>query len=526
MTTATALTPTSPEAPAPPRRRPVLPSLAADASAAYVTDAPSPAAATTADTAGHGAPVDSQAVRDAVCDLARSLDRLQALVGPGDRDARPGDFGALTDLLGVGDRLQAVAVSLADRVLAGGLAARATGLGLEAALALETSTLHGERRRLAVLAEALRHLPVLAGLWHRGQVSTGTVNAIVGEVSRLPVAQRAEVDGLLPDLMGAPDVPTDGDRLVEQVRDGVDRRLPRQAEAAELRSYERRFLAVQPGFDGSLSLYGELDAEGGAIFLEALEAAAPPPVLDDRDATAGADAPDATREEVDDAGQEPPGSLDRRLAHRARGRQRADGLVRLAESFLEGSRADGQPRRARPRLLVWTDIATLTGESGEPGRALAATVTGRWALTPTATRRLASDADLQFILANGTEVLGVSAPTSAIPARVRAAVAARDQGCRFPRCRAPIHWCDLHHVVGREDGGWTIVQNLVALCRRHHTAVTQGRWRLTMTADGVVTVRRGRRRHTSDPPARAPAGPGSDRVPAPAGGSFGSDPPT
>jgi hypothetical protein len=42
--------------------------------------------------------------------------------------------------------------------------------------------------------------------------------------------------------------------------------------------------------------------------------------------------------------------------------------------------------------------------------------------------------------------------------------------------------------------------NLVALCRRHHTAVTTGRWTLTMTPTGTVTVKRGRTTRTTDPP--------------------------
>jgi hypothetical protein len=108
----------------------------------------------------------------------------------------------------------------------------------------------------------------------------------------------------------------------------------------------------------------------------------------------------------------------------------------------------------------------------------------------------------------------------------------RDQGCRFPGCRMPIQFTDCHHVIGREDEGPTVVSNLVALCRRHHTAVTEGRWTLTMTPEGTVTVRRGRRRATSDPPAvtlfrqppRQPPGP-KPPDPDPAGAPSGSDPP-
>jgi hypothetical protein len=150
------------------------------------------------------------------------------------------------------------------------------------------------------------------------------------------------------------------------------------------------------------------------------------------------------------------------------------------------------------------------------------------AVTQEALHRLASDADLQFVITDRGQVVGVSAPTSTIPARVRAAVAARDQGCRFPGCRMPIQFTDCHHVKPREDDGPTIISNLVALCRRHHTAVTEGRWKLTMTPDGTVTVRRGRR----TPPPTHPPSPCSGRPHAtsrthvrPPGRGAGPEPP-
>jgi hypothetical protein len=121
-------------------------------------------------------------------------------------------------------------------------------------------------------------------------------------------------------------------------------------------------------------------------------------------------------------------------------------------------------------------------------------------LTPAAVRRLADDARLQFILVQDGEVLGVAAPVATIPAKVRAAVRARDHGCRFPGCAVPISQTELHHVLGRAQDGHTTVANLVALCRRHHRAVTDARWILTMTGDGHVKVRRGRHTATSDPP--------------------------
>ena len=49
----------------------------------------------------------------------------------------------------------------------------------------------------------------------------------------------------------------------------------------------------------------------------------------------------------------------------------------------------------------------------------------------------------------------------------RLAVAVRDGGCF--QCGAPMHRCELHHIEEwHRDGGVTDIDNLVAVCRRHH----------------------------------------------------------
>jgi 5-methylcytosine-specific restriction endonuclease McrA len=160
--------------------------------------------------------------------------------------------------------------------------------------------------------------------------------------------------------------------------------------------------------------------------------------------------------------------------------------------------------RPRTRAVVVVDIAHLTDDdvtpAGRAARLLWRLHGAPPALTTAGVKRLCDDADLQLLLTHGHTILGITAPTPSIPTRLREAVYARDQGCRFAGCRAPVAWCDLHHVTAREDGGPTILTNLVALCRRHHTAITTGRWTLTMTDDGTVTLRRGRIVHTTDPP--------------------------
>lgn len=409
-----------------------------------------------------------------------------------------GELGALVDLAGVADTVHAAMLALTDRVEGELLAQRRFGLPLTDLLAMETRLTHAERRRLVRTAGSLARMPALQEAVNMGLVGAGEVVAVLNETRRLTADDRAEVDELFRDQawLGRQTVDTVVDEVARLVV-GLD---DRNVDKDRVKAFERRFLAVTPGLDGTVAGYFELDDSGGALLLRALDDAAPP-ITSDRALTRDAA---LAEEEI-----EP----DRRTL----GRRRADGLVVMAEHWLAahpdaaghpdaaaspGGTAPARVRRARPLVYVWTDIATLTGDgpSAAAARLLWDTCAPSVVLTPAATARFASDARLQFILVDGSEVLGVAAPTPSIPRKVRAAVHARDQGCRFPGCRMPAVQTDLHHVIARQDGGHTTVDNLVCLCRRHHTAVTEARWILTMSPEGRVTMRRGRHVATSDPP--------------------------
>lgn len=63
---------------------------------------------------------------------------------------------------------------------------------------------------------------------------------------------------------------------------------------------------------------------------------------------------------------------------------------------------------------------------------------------------------------------------------------ARDQHCRFPGCRMPVHRCDLDHTVDAARGGPTATCNLAHLCRRHHTLKHATDWSLVQHPDGTL----------------------------------------
>ena len=100
-------------------------------------------------------------------------------------------------------------------------------------------------------------------------------------------------------------------------------------------------------------------------------------------------------------------------------------------------------------------------------------------------RRLACDAaTVTMRHGTGGEILDVGRRTRTISPALRRALAARDRQCRFPGCGN--RRCDAHHVEHWADGGRTALDNLVLLCRRHHRAVHEGGFRVSLDAAGAV----------------------------------------
>jgi len=52
--------------------------------------------------------------------------------------------------------------------------------------------------------------------------------------------------------------------------------------------------------------------------------------------------------------------------------------------------------------------------------------------------------------------------------------------CAIPDCDVPFHRCQIHHIDYWENGGHTDLHNQVPLCSRHHHAVHEGGWTLSL----------------------------------------------
>jgi hypothetical protein len=98
-------------------------------------------------------------------------------------------------------------------------------------------------------------------------------------------------------------------------------------------------------------------------------------------------------------------------------------------------------------------------------------------------RHIACDAPVATVTTRGGEVADASARTRRVPPRMRRALEARDQTCRWPGCGAR-RFRHAHHVIHWVRGGETRLSNLVLVCRFHRRLLHEGGYCLVLTATG------------------------------------------
>jgi hypothetical protein len=229
--------------------------------------------------------------------------------------------------------------------------------------------------------------------------------------------------------------------------------------------YELRRFHVAATFHGAVAVDGVLDPVGGATLKAAVD-----------------DLTNLTHQ---------PGDT-RTLPQR-----RADALVELAERYL----AQTQPSGGSPvNLNVVVDAATLTSQPVDLVKARCE-IEEVGAITRSALEQLACDCTVtRVVMAGASQVLDMGRRTRLVTSAQRRALTVRDRHCRFPGCRRPAHWTDAHHIISWLVGGLTNLDNLVLLCRRHHTMIHTTAWSITRHHDGTIQFTPPR---THDPPAQA-----------------------
>jgi hypothetical protein len=164
---------------------------------------------------------------------------------------------------------------------------------------------------------------------------------------------------------------------------------------------------------------------------------------------------------------------------RTAGKRRADALVGLVEV---AQRTDPSTSvTAASTVLVTIGLDVLEGRVAGTGSTLTGDV-----LDAGTIRRMACDADvIPAVLGGPSQILDIGrAHRFATPA-IRAATALRDQGCTFPGCDRPPHWCDVHHIHHWADGGHTSLTNSALLCGRHHHIVHRDHYTAHVDDTGV-----------------------------------------
>lgn len=136
----------------------------------------------------------------------------------------------------------------------------------------------------------------------------------------------------------------------------------------------------------------------------------------------------------------------------------------------------------RAQVQITVPVLTLLGQTD-----VGAAVEGRSPIDPQSARLLAASAPgwdrvmCDPIIGTVLEVDRYS-PTAA----QRRYLAARDQHCRAPGCRAPLTQCQIDHNHEAQHGGATTLRNLAHLCTRHHTLKTETAWTVSQDSDGTL----------------------------------------
>jgi len=164
--------------------------------------------------------------------------------------------------------------------------------------------------------------------------------------------------------------------------------------------------------------------------------------------------------------------------------KRADALTAIAGFALAASSEEVALHRRPITVNVTIDLPTLLGLSENPGQ-----LAGYGAIPASVARALASDGKWKRFITDPQTgaLLDYGRETYQPPQALIDFLIARDRTCRFPGCRRSAALSDLDHAQSWEDGGTTSLDNLGALCRRHHQLKTHGGWAIESRADGSCT---------------------------------------
>jgi 5-methylcytosine-specific restriction endonuclease McrA len=326
----------------------------------------------------------------------------------------------------------------------------------------------GTAREHVRVARALRDLPVIRGEFAAARLSYVKVRALTRIATPATEAGLAELAG-----------PMTGNQLERFAR--AHRQCSRADDAA---SHIRRRLTWRFEEDGSLAGTFRLPPLQGAVLLKALRAAAAEAEPSGQGSPPDAETPPAGRSVLTTSSD------------------LADALAVVAETFLAAKVAGADDAEVYQVVLhVGTDVITTpAGVSAETPVPTPAAVPGADpagparchvedgdAVSVTTAQMITCTAALSWML-HGRDgaVLDLGHRRRRPNAALRKAARERDRGrCCYPGCES--RKVDLHHIQYWSNGGLTSLDNLISLCRHHHTVVHDRGYLIAGREDGTFT---------------------------------------
>lgn len=306
-------------------------------------------------------------------------------------------------------------------------------------LAVEGRMTRADATRRLASARLLAEQDATAKAFTTGEISVGALDQLAKARNKRE-ATYAEHETVL--LDSARTVPVD--QLPKAVKRwaAIHDDLHTNRELADTGS--RLFVATT--FAGCVKVDALLEADDGAVFLEALRQATDAPTEDD---------------------------------DRSQPERRAAALL----SLMTGAKT------VEVGVDVVVDVRTLDGDLVPPHEARCDLALVGPVPLPVI-QRLLCDCKAGRVLTAGPSLpLDVGRRERVVTKAMLRALTLRDGGCRYQGCGRPASFCDAHHIIAWSDGGETKLDNLVLVCRRHHTRIHHGDTHLVRNPDGTIDLR-------------------------------------
>ena len=335
----------------------------------------------------------------------------------------------------------------------------------------------GAQNKIDIARALTNYLPNTCSALAIGEISTAHATAIAREAAS--ALNKGLPDSVIFELEERAiaysefHTPTQVGNLVRSV---IAKATPREFEEIVEEARENRTVTCYKDIDGMSTVVAILPAEGAQIVMNALEAF----IL----AGDGHRTNKSKNEGNSDSGRDSDDDEIYPRDGRSKENKRADALVEIASRYLASNLSELTPQGRPLTVNVTIDLPTLLGLAENPGE-----LAGYGAIPASVAREIAADAKWKrFITEPLTgNLLDFGRESYLPPQALRDFLIARDRRCRFPGCRRSAHLSDLDHAQSWESGGETSLQNLGALCRRHHRLKTHGGWKIESFSDGSCT---------------------------------------